>query len=322
MSLAAGSGNSGILSGFAAEFAPIQSLAVHSAAMTHLTISRRPSHGTVDHELRDPSSAEGHRSADARPAVVATEAPLPQPDVDIVIPVYNEAHVLDASIRRLHAYLLGEVPLDWRITIVDNGSTDDTWAVASSLCHLDDVDAIHLALKGRGRALRAAWSQSSAKVVAYMDVDLSTGLDALWPMVASVLSGHTSVAIGSRLTGGSRVVRSTKREFVSRMYNRILRWVLGVSFRDAQCGFKAVDSEACAQLLPEVLDDAWFFDTELLVAAERRGMRITEIPVDWVEDPDSRVDVLHTAYDDLRGVWRLCKGVYQAPGEPATTRRG
>jgi glycosyltransferase involved in cell wall biosynthesis/putative flippase GtrA len=226
--------------------------------------------------------------------------------LDIVIPVYNEERDLPGSVRRLHHYLATEVPYPSRITIADNASTDNTLAVAEALVEeLPDVDVIHLDVKGRGGALYTAWMASEADVVAYMDVDLSTDLSALMPLVAPLISGHSDVAIGSRLAASSRVVRGPKREFVSRSYNLILRGVLGARFSDAQCGFKAVRADVARQLLPHVADTGWFFDTELLVIAERAGLRIHEVPVDWVDDPDSRVDIVRTAINDLSGCWRV-----------------
>jgi putative flippase GtrA len=220
--------------------------------------------------------------------------------------VYNEESDLPGSVRRLHHYLAAEVPYPSRITVADNASTDDTLAVAHALAdELDDVEVIHLDAKGRGGALYAAWMSSPADVVAYMDVDLSTDLSALMPLVAPLISGHSDVAIGSRLAATSRVVRGPKREFVSRSYNLILRGVLGARFSDAQCGFKAVRADVARQLLPLVADTGWFFDTELLVIAERAGLRIHEVPVDWVDDPDSRVDIVQTAINDLKGCWRV-----------------
>jgi putative flippase GtrA len=228
------------------------------------------------------------------------------PAVDIVVPVYNEHAVLAQSIRRLHAYLSSEFPFTWRIVIADNASTDDTLAIAHGLAaELRGVEVLHLPQKGRGRALRAAWSTSDAEIVAYMDVDLSTDLRALLPLVAPLLSGHSDLAIGSRLAPGARVARSAKREFISRSYNDILRSVLRARFSDAQCGFKAARADVVRDLLPAVADEGWFFDTELLVLAQRRGLRVHEVPVDWVEDPDSRVDIAATAWSDLRGVARL-----------------
>ena len=227
-------------------------------------------------------------------------------DVEIVVPVFNEEADLEASVRRLHAYLHDDFPFAAAITIADNASTDSTWTHAQRLAaELDGVRAVHLDAKGRGRALQHVWASSQARVVAYMDVDLSTDLAALLPLVAPLLSGHSDVAIGSRLARSSRVVRGPKREIISRCYNLLLRATLAARFSDAQCGFKAMRTDAARLLLPYVRDTAWFFDTELLVLAERSGMRIAEVPVDWVDDPDSRVDIASTALADLRGIARL-----------------
>ena len=226
--------------------------------------------------------------------------------LDIVIPVYNEQADVGACVRRLHQFLLDEVPYRARIVIADNASTDGTLAVARQLAdELADVEVLHLDAKGRGGALAAAWSASPADVVAYMDVDLSTHLSALMPLVAPLVSGHSDIAIGSRLAASSRVVRGVKREVVSRGYNLLLRGFLGARFSDAQCGFKAVRADVARRLLPLVADTGWFFDTELLVLAERAGLRIHEVPVDWIDDPDSRVDILATAIEDLKGCWRV-----------------
>jgi putative flippase GtrA len=240
---------------------------------------------------------------------LSTVEPLAPPrltTVEIVVPVYNEAAGLEASIRRLHAYLRERFPLTWLVTIVDNASTDATWDIARRLAaDLDGVEARHLDGKGRGRALRAAWSASTASVVAYMDVDLSTDLNALLPLVAPLVSRHSDVAIGTRLAPGAAVLRGPKREAISRAYNFLLKAALGAGFSDAQCGFKALRADVARDLLPLVHDDGWFFDTELLVLAERNGLRIHEVPVDWIDDPDSRVDVVRTAAADLRGLWRM-----------------
>jgi hypothetical protein len=228
------------------------------------------------------------------------------PDVEIVIPVYNEERVLATTVYRLHDFLSRQLRFSWQITIADNASTDCTPEIAEALSDaLDGVAVLRLEQKGRGRALRAAWSASEAHVVAYMDVDLSTDLRGLLPLLAPLLSGHSEVAIGSRLARGSRVQRGPRRELISQGYSLILRTVLHARFTDAQCGFKAVRADALPELLPAIRDESWFFDTELLVLAQRRGMRIHEVPVDWVDDPDSRVAIVSTALDDLRGVARL-----------------
>ncbi|MBC9955573.1 dolichyl-phosphate beta-glucosyltransferase [Yimella sp. cx-51] len=226
--------------------------------------------------------------------------------LDVVIPVYNEEAALEASVRTVHAHLTRHFVYPFRITIADNASTDGTLRKAQALARqLAEVEVVHLQEKGRGRALKKVWSESDALVLAYMDVDLSTDLSALAPLVASLTSGHSDLAIGSRLAHGSHVVRGTKREFISRSYNLILRSTLGAQFSDAQCGFKAIRADVARELLPLVEDPTWFFDTELLVLAERAGLRIHEVPVDWYDDPDSRVDIVKTARDDLEGVWRM-----------------
>ena len=205
-------------------------------------------------------------------------------------------------------YLTSTFPLSFRITIADNASTDNTWAIAGALeAALPNVHATYLSKKGRGRALHAVWMASTAEVVCYMDVDLSTDLSALLPLVAPLLSGHSDVAIGTRLARSSRVVRGPKREVISRCYNVLLRTTLATQFSDAQCGFKAMRADRARELLPMVQDNGWFFDTELLVLAERSGMRIHEVPVDWIDDPDSRVDIVQTAMADLRGIARLTR---------------
>jgi putative flippase GtrA len=237
-------------------------------------------------------------------------APAPVPALDIVVPVHNEEAGLEPCLRRLHAHLTAGFPYRFRITVADNASTDGTLAIARRVAaELPAVAVVHLAEKGRGRALRSVWSASDAPVLAYMDVDLSTDLAALAPLVAPLLSGHSDLAIGTRLARGSRVVRGAKREVISRGYNLLLRGTLATRFSDAQCGFKAIRADVAAGLLPLVEDDGWFFDTELLVLAERSGLRIHEVPVDWIDDPDSRVDVVATALADLRGVVRVSRAL-------------
>ncbi|NIH86663.1 bifunctional glycosyltransferase family 2/GtrA family protein [Amycolatopsis granulosa] len=247
----------------------------------------------------------------------ASRAPRPagssqrstSPVLDVVIPVYNEEADLAPCVRRLHAYLSDALPYPFRITVADNASTDGTLAIAHALAaELPGVRVRHVDEKGRGRALNTAWSASDAQVLAYMDVDLSTDLAALLPLVAPLISGHSDLAIGSRLARGARVVRGPKREFISRCYNLILRGALAARFTDAQCGFKAVRADVARRLLPLVEDTGWFFDTELLVLAQRAGLRIHEVPVDWVDDPNSSVDIVATATADLKGVARMVRG--------------
>ncbi|WP_406120544.1 glycosyltransferase [Streptomyces sp. NBC_00989] len=245
-----------------------------------------------------------------------------EPVLDVVVPVYNEEKDLEPSVRRLHAHLSETFPYPFRITVADNASTDGTPRIAAQLAaELPELEWLRLAEKGRGRALHAAWSGSRAPVLAYVDVDLSTDLAALLPLVAPLISGHSDIAIGTRLARGSQVVRGPKREAISRCYNALLRSTLAVGFSDAQCGFKAVRRDVAERLLPLVKDSGWFFDTELLVIAERAGLRIHEVPVDWVDDPDSRVDILSTAVADLRGIARIGRELARGTLPTAGLRR-
>ncbi|MEU7291695.1 bifunctional glycosyltransferase family 2/GtrA family protein [Streptomyces exfoliatus] len=261
--------------------------------------------------MRTPTIAGPTSVASGRSDALPAREHLPvntagRPVLDVVIPVYNEEKDLEPCVRRLHEYLLRTFPYGFRITVADNASTDTTPAVAAGLAaEVPEVRSVRLEEKGRGRALRTVWSGSDAPVLAYMDVDLSTDLNALLPLVAPLISGHSDLAIGSRLARSSRVVRGPKREFISRAYNLILRGSLAARFSDAQCGFKAIRRDVAERLLPMVEDTGWFFDTEMLVLAERAGLRIHEVPVDWVDDPESTVRIVRTATDDLKGVWRV-----------------
>jgi hypothetical protein len=247
------------------------------------------------------------------------------PCVEIVVPVYNEERTLATSVRRLRAYLDQSFPFTSVVTVVDNGSTDGTSVVAAGLAaELDGSAGRPPDRQGPGRALRAVWSTSPAQVVAYMDVDLSTSLDALLPSGGAAALG--SQRRGHRDPAGPRCPRRAGTEAGVHLpvYNLLLKAFLGNGFSDAQCGFKAARTEVARALLPLVEDNEWFFDTELLVLAERSGFRIHEVPVDWVDDPDSRVDILRTARDDLLGLIRLClrPGSFRPPTPLRSSRLG
>jgi len=227
--------------------------------------------------------------------------------VDLVIPVYNEAHILEQSITTVRSFLTERLkPHRWRIVVADNASIDDTYQVAHRLAaeYPDEVDVVHLDLKGRGRALKTAWLGSDADILTYMDVDLSTDLEAYPELVQHIINGY-DISIGSRLLPASRTNRSAKREIISRCYNLLIKLTHFTRISDAQCGFKAISREAAQALVPLIENNEWFFDTELLLLAEKRGYKIREIPVRWREDPDSRVNVTKTAIEDIRGLLRM-----------------
>lgn len=228
------------------------------------------------------------------------------PLVELVVPVLNEAHVLARSIESIRAFLGKSFPYPWQVVVAENGSKDGTLEVARELAErYDDVGVVELGQRGRGRALRVAWTKSQADIVAYTDVDVSTDLEALEKLCRAIHEEGYDIAVGSRLSRDSRVTRGPKRELISRCYNLFIKAVLFTSFADAQCGFKAVSRRVVEEVVPEVKDQAWFFDTELLVLAEKRGYRVKDVPVHWVDDDDSRVKIVPTAWEDIKGVLRL-----------------
>ena len=249
----------------------------------------------------------------ARPRHLIAESQLSfraiaRPLVDIVVPVLNEEKILRRSITTLDEYMAKHLPYRYQITIADNGSWDKTLEIAKNLAEkYQSVRVVSLAERGRGRALKRVWQNSPADILTYMDVDLSTSLDDFLPMIQPLVAGEAGVAIGSRLMKDSKTSRGVKREFISRCYNRIIKWTSGTKFSDAQCGFKAIRRDVAAKFLPKIKDNEWFFDAELLIKTERAGVPIHEQPVTWIEDTDSRVKIVKTAVDDLKGLYRVNK---------------
>ena len=234
--------------------------------------------------------------------------------VDVVVPVYNEERALPRNIVILADFLKANLRNPWQIIIADNASTDSTKSVSELLCErYAGINYLHVPQKGRGRALRAAWLDSTADIVSYMDVDLATDLSYFPQLVESLQEGY-HVAIGSRLSKGARVTRSLKREVVSRGYNLLIQSMFFTPFQDAQCGFKALTRQAAKAIVPNIKNNNWFFDTELLIIAAKRGYRIKQVPVKWDDDPASAVNIASTAADDVKGLFRLrFGGIPQIP---------
>jgi len=235
--------------------------------------------------------------------------------LDIILPVYNEEAGLLGSVQTLHSFLTENMPsYQWRIVVADNGSIDNTLDVAKRLSEqYKGVAYVHLDQKGRGRALYRTWTESDADVICYMDVDLSTRLESLPPLVKAIEEGY-DVAIGSRLIKGAKVEqRKLKREIISRCYNLLIKLLFWTHFSDAQCGFKAVSKKAAREVVPLVKDKGWFFDSELLIIAEKNGYRIKDVAAHWVDDPDTRVKVVSTAWGDFKGLLRLRFGGIPKP---------
>ncbi len=236
----------------------------------------------------------------------ATAADRDVIQVNVTVPVFNEERRLKQNGPRLLAFLQDHCRFRFELVIANNASTDATLEVAQGLASThQQVRVVHLEQKGRGGALRAVWSASSARILSYMDVDLSTDLAAFPPLVEALIGGGFDLATGSRLLKPSLTSRGWKRETLSRGYNRLIRILFRTGFSDAQCGFKALTRRAATELIPQVEDNGWFMDTELLILAERLGYRIFDLPVMWVDDTDSRVKIWSTAIADLRGLIRL-----------------
>lgn len=242
--------------------------------------------------------------------------------VDLIIPVYNEEKVLAQSVETLRAWCDVHLPYKWRVIVADNASKDGTLAIAQRLAeeHPGDTGYVHLDQKGRGRALKRAWLESAADAMCYMDVDLSTDLSMITPLLSAVLEEGYDIAYGSRVAKGSETTRSLKREINSRGYITLFKLLFQAKFSDAQCGFKAITREAAQALLPHVQDGEWFFDTELLVIAEKRGWRLKEVPVKWVEDPDTRTQFPRDVIRMMSDAFRLRRrGWADVPRRPAGT---
>ncbi len=243
--------------------------------------------------------------------------------VDIIIPVYNEEEVLPRTIVTLTEYLRGNLSNPWRIVIADNASTDSTRAVSEMLCERHSgVHYLHLTQKGRGRALRTAWLDSRADIVSYMDADLSTDLSHFPQLIQAIESGN-HIAVGSRLSKASQVQRGFKREFISRSYNLLINSMFFTGLPDAQCGFKALTRAAAEAIVPSIKNNNWFFDTEMLIIAAKRGYNIASVPVKWDDDPTSTVNVMSTAMEDIKGLLRLRFGGVprvERPAPPSNTQ--
>ena len=226
--------------------------------------------------------------------------------VDVVLPVYNEEAALERSVRALHLFLTENLLHDWRIVIADNGSQDQTGAIARRLAEeLPNIVVKQIPDAGRGRALTQAWLNSDAQVLSYMDIDLSTDLSSFPRLVSLVADQGYDLAAGTRLGPGTETTRSLKREVLSRGFVLLINLLFQTRMRDTQCGFKAIGREAAQKLLPLTRDRGWFWDTELLLLAEKGRWKVHFLPVRWVEDKDTRVKIAETVWRDIKGLARM-----------------
>lgn len=229
--------------------------------------------------------------------------------VNITIPVYNEEKILKENIQVLYTFLNQNLDYPWEVVIADNGSNDQTQKIAKNLVRkLDHLKYLRLKEKGRGRALRKAWQESKAEILSYMDADLAVDLFS-FPKLVQVIKQGADIAIGSRFIPNSQVQRSKLRKILSWSYNKLIRFFFKVEFKDGQCGFKAISKKVLENIIPQVKDNHWFFDTEMLVLAEKEGYKIKEIPVKWIEKRNkyrkSKVKIISTILGYLFSILKL-----------------
>lgn len=230
---------------------------------------------------------------------------------DVTIPVLNEAATLRRQVAALRVFLSDRFPTpgQWKIVIADNGSTDETRQIAADLSEeYPEVRLVIVPRRGVGLALKTSWTQSTADIVGYMDLDLATDLSHFSEAFGVLAEDRADLVYATRLHPRAKVIgRTLKREISSRVFNQLLRTYLGVGFSDGMCGFKFLKRE----ILPELMahgaeNDGWFFSTELLTVAEWRGFHLHELPVTWTDDAaSSKVKVLPLAMRYLRDMRQL-----------------
>lgn len=233
----------------------------------------------------------------------------------VVLPARNEATIIRSNLERVCAFLARELHEPWEIIVTVNGSTDATAAIVHDIAMREPrVECLEIPEVGKGHAVLAGWTRavqlstlnSPLSILAFMDADLATDLAALPQLIAAIRAG-ADIAVGSRYAPGARVERSALRRIVSRAYRMLLHTMFGLRVSDAPCGFKAVNARVVRDIVPRIRDTQWFFDTELLIRAQRAGMRIVEIPVSWREPRrgTSFAKVLRITAHDLCAMARL-----------------
>jgi len=242
-------------------------------------------------------------------------------EVSVVLPAYNEADTIERTVETTLATLEKCLPPgSFEVIVAEDGCEDRTPEIADRLAAEDDrVRHVHSDQRlGRGGALRRAFRAAAGDTLVYFDTDLATDMRHLEQLVESVRSGEYDVATGSRWIPGQEVDRPPRRGIPSRGFNFLVRTFLRSGLRDHQCGFKAFDRETLFDIVEDVEDEHWFWDTEVLVRAQRRGYRVREFPVEWEPKDDTTVDLVRDVFgmgsQILRVWWEFAVG-------PRITRR-
>jgi len=233
-------------------------------------------------------------------------------EVSVVLPAYNEADTIEETVTITLDSLAAFLPAgSFEVIVAEDGCADRTPEIATRMAETDDrVRHVHSDERlGRGGALERAFRAADGETLVYFDTDLATDMKHLEELVERVRSGDADVATGSRWVPGREADRPAKRGIPSRGFNGLVRVVLRSDLLDHQCGFKAFDREALFAILDDVEDDHWFWDTEVLVRAQRAGYRVEEFPVEWTPKGDSKVDLVRDVFgmgsQILRTFWQL-----------------
>lgn len=229
-------------------------------------------------------------------------------DVSAIIPVYNDRLSLEVALKTSLEILSG-ITGDFEILVAEDGSTDgSTEFVRQYGTHDSRVRLLHSdERQGRGRALNRAIREARGNIVCYYDVDLATDMQHLSRLISAIRDG-SDISTGSRLLPASDIVRTQGREIASRSYNFLVRLFLGSTIYDHQCGFKAFNRERILPLLSSIHSNHWFWDTEILIRAQRAGCRVTELPVRWRAGKGTTVkikDVFEMGTAILRLWWQI-----------------
>lgn len=234
------------------------------------------------------------------------------PSVTIVIPVYNEEEIIAGTLDTLLSFLKRtEFPYPYRITVVDNASTDRTARMVTEFAAYNpETTLLKLAEKGKGRAVRAGWAQEKGGILAFMDADLSSDIGAFKALVDAIANGSADLSIGNRLGKNSKIVSTKKfRKIVSRIYNALVRAFLWTGIDDHQCGFKALSFETFTMLAPKLTETEFFLDTELIALVRKQGLSIHQEDIVWIDSATSKVslfsDSLKMFLSVVRLSWRL-----------------
>lgn len=227
---------------------------------------------------------------------------------EVIFPVYNESDTLSEQIKIFNEFFEEEFKKNIFITIADNGSTDNTATISDKLLKNKLIQKyIFIPQKGRGRAIKDCIKKSKADIVCYMDIDLSTDLAHFKELIDSISKKGNDISIGSRLSKKSKVVGRKKiREFTSRAYNLLIKFFFPMSgIKDMQCGFKAFSRKKILPVIDLVQNNRWFFDTELIIISRKLNLKIDQIPVKWTDDPNTSVNIISTAIEDIVGLTKL-----------------